>query len=210
MFLRLFGATLIWIGVFAAALWPRIGQAAEPPAEAVSALDFARSLYREGDLYGAEGEVKRFLFHLPGHPRAPEAGSLLARIQSELEVGRRESGPRSFTHWAPGRPDLEPAGQDEAGRNGIAAGLVRFYQTRLRTFRDPDSSCPSYPSCSEYALRALSKHGTLLGTFIYVDRFWRETTTAGRPPYIWVKGRRLHFDPLEQNDYWLETGRGSP
>jgi len=181
------------------------------PAPAVAAesapraagLDFARALWDQGDLYRAAGEVKRFLFFNPNDPRAPQARELLDRIEARLNERKAEKTAGGFVPWALSRPAAEPPPAETRLHGRLLSGLVRFYQKRLRSFRDPHQSCPSYPSCSEYAIQAAEKHGAILGTFIYVDRFWREVTTAGKPPFVRRQGRLLHYDPLELNDYWM-------
>ncbi|MEW5721823.1 MAG: membrane protein insertion efficiency factor YidD [Thermodesulfobacteriota bacterium] len=172
-------------------------------------LDHARALFDQGDLYRAEGEVKSFLHFHPGHPRAAEARELFERLRAALAGSRAEGEGRSAfvpwtqTHATPAGPAVGPS----RDRGRLMVCLVRFYQEHLRTFRSADSACPSHPNCSEYAVQALKKHGALLGTFIYVDRLWREVTTAGTPPQVRVGGADKHYDPLEWNDYWL-TGSG--
>jgi len=167
-------------------VWPLIGPAladSPPPPEADRCLDFAWVLYQEGDFFRASGEIKRFLFFHPGHPRIGEAERLMEMVEA-AEAGRSDTV------------------EEEPFRLGVA--LVRFYQNHFRTFKSSASGCPSYPNCSEYCLQALKKHGFLLGTFIQVDRFFREFTTVGQPPLVWGHGRWLHYDPLDMNDYWLD------
>jgi putative component of membrane protein insertase Oxa1/YidC/SpoIIIJ protein YidD len=155
--------------------------------EPTALFEYAQRLQDEGDLFRAEGELKRFIYFHPKHARIAEARALLKKIQAQLEEQKK-------------------AEKQTSGSAGSAA--VGFYQSHLRTFRSPDSSCPSYPNCSSYAMQAMDKHGTMLGSFIYVDRFWREATTVGKPPYIYHNGKKLHYDPLEANDYWLNRVKG--
>lgn len=168
---------------------PGPAEAAAGTPEAVESLDFALSLYRQGDLPRAVGELKRFLFCYPDDPRRAEVEALLHRIESERTAAESDrTGP-------------------ESSGGGPAVGLVRFYQDHLRTFRG-SGVCPSHPSCSEYAIQAMRTHGAVLGTFMQVDRFFREFTTAGAPPFVWRDGQKLHYDPVKANDYWWTGGRG--
>ena len=167
-------------------------------------LDHAADLRRQGDLYRAEGELKRFLYLAPGHGRTMEAEAMLRDIRHELYGDQPVESPRSAP-WTLSRPRPGNTGA-QTEISGPAEFMIRLYQDHLRTFKRPGGSCPSYPNCSEYAVQAVRKHGGLLGSFVYVDRFWREVTTVGTPPFVYVDGRRLHFDPLEANDYWLEKG----
>lgn len=177
-----------WLGFVLTALLvlcfrPPAGADSTLAPEAGRSLDFAWVLYQEGDFFRAVGEVKRFLFFHPGHPRTEEAERLMKLIES-APMGRSE--------------DVEKE------RFSLAVALVRLYQNHFRTFKSSALGCPSYPNCSEYCLQALKKHGFLLGTFIQVDRFFREFTTVGQPPLVWSHGRWLHYDPLDLNDYWLD------
>lgn len=44
----------------------------------------------------------------------------------------------------------------------LMIGLIRFYQLCLSPIKGP--TCRFYPTCSEYAVQALEKHGLLKGT----------------------------------------------
>lgn len=174
-------------------------------------LDFACLLYKEKDYHRASSEAKRFLFFHPNHTRTGEAKALLKSCMEKINSNSACS--KSFTPWSSGvcisRGGNSHDHKDSA-KGGILTGLVKFYQDHLRTFKSRHSSCPSYPNCSNYAIQAINKHGALLGSFIYVDRFWREATTAGKPPFVSQKGRMLHYDPLELNDYWLKRAKEAP
>ena len=50
----------------------------------------------------------------------------------------------------------------------ILIDLVRFYQRRLSGLKKP--CCRFYPSCSEYAIMAIQKHGALRGS---IKALWR-------------------------------------
>lgn len=48
---------------------------------------------------------------------------------------------------------------------------IRFYQRVISPFRGP--SCRFYPSCSQYALTALQKHGVFRGLYLGTRRLLR-------------------------------------
>jgi len=88
------------------------------------------------------------------------------------------------------------------GSGGPLQLAVRFYQRYISPVDGP--RCPMYPTCSTYALQALDKHGPLMGVFITVDRLYREIDPHEHQQPI-VKGDYIRFyDPLENNDFWLE------
>jgi hypothetical protein len=173
-----------------------------PAAAGPSGLDAALALWDQGDRRLAVGEAKRFLFHHPDHPRAAEARDIIER-------GPRASADDPWPPWGVDRPAAQSDGASGQKGRGAAA-LVRFYQKRLRTFRRPGHACPSYPSCSQYTVQAIGRHGALVGAFMYVDRSWREVTEANDPPVVWVDGRELHWDPLNQNDWWFRKDGRRP
>lgn len=52
-----------------------------------------------------------------------------------------------------------------------AIGLIRFYQRAVSPYLPP--SCRYYPTCSEYALLAVRKHGVIKGGWLGVKRVLR-------------------------------------
>ena len=53
----------------------------------------------------------------------------------------------------------------------LLAGLVRGYQLVISPFLPP--SCRFTPSCSQYALEAIMRHGAVRGTWLTVRRLVR-------------------------------------
>jgi len=53
----------------------------------------------------------------------------------------------------------------------LLIGLVRLYQWCLSPFLG--QSCRFYPSCSNYAIEAISKHGALKGGYLAICRIGR-------------------------------------
>jgi len=94
----------------------------------------------------------------------------------------------------------EPA----TGRQGIleeiVAAPVLFYQHFLS--HQWGRSCAYYPSCSNYALLAIRKHGALVGSLMTFDRLQHEADEAGTSSLILTGGQIKVYDPLENNDYW--------
>ena len=83
--------------------------------------------------------------------------------------------------------------------------FVRFYQRFISVF-DGDK-CPMYPSCSNYSLQCLKKHGFLIGWIMTCDRLLHEPDEMNLAPMIIVKGKALAYDPVQANDYWWYTNR---
>lgn len=54
----------------------------------------------------------------------------------------------------------------------LIVGCVRFYQEYI-SYRKGYSSCKYYPTCSQYAIEAVEKHGALKGSLLAVWRILR-------------------------------------
>ncbi len=78
---------------------------------------------------------------------------------------------------------------------------LQFYQRVLSPIDGRD--CPSYPSCSQYAVQAVRLHGLLAGSWLALDRFIHESGDLQRPLWVRAGGRLRSFDPLSRNDFWL-------
>ncbi|MBE7041269.1 MAG: membrane protein insertion efficiency factor YidD [Ruminococcaceae bacterium] len=50
----------------------------------------------------------------------------------------------------------------------LLIGLIRFYQRYISPLKKP--SCRFYPTCSQYAIEAITKKGVLRGTALAVIR----------------------------------------
>lgn len=80
-------------------------------------------------------------------------------------------------------------------------GLLIFYQDILSTLNTVQ--CPMQPSCSNYSLQAIAKHGAGRGILLTADRLIHEGSEKQYTPLVTVPGRgRVHFDPVENNDFW--------
>ncbi|MBR0536182.1 MAG: membrane protein insertion efficiency factor YidD [Clostridia bacterium] len=49
--------------------------------------------------------------------------------------------------------------------------LIKFYQRRISPLFGP--KCRYYPTCSQYALEALEKHGVIKGSLLAIRRLMR-------------------------------------
>ena len=107
-----------------------------------------------------------------------------------------EQGPAPATGGAPATPfapwALHGHSKARAGRSGLAGaplgalrslvsaalvGLIRFYQQALSPLFP--HTCRYWPTCSEYSIQAIRKHGPLKGLALAA---WREGVAAENPP----------------------------
>jgi len=82
--------------------------------------------------------------------------------------------------------------------------IVQFYQGPLNHLSAvKQGECPMSPSCSNYSIQSLQKHGFFVGWIMSCDRLMR----CGRDelrlsPRILVNGKWKCDDPVKNNDFW--------
>jgi len=112
--------------------------------------------------------------------------------------------------WAP--PGWDPAGAqaEEGSTNPAAVALGWAVQAYRATVSRVDGDrCPSYPTCSAYALEAVRRHGALLGAVLTAGRLLGEADEAAFAPRILIDGRWRVYAPVEDDLAFLE-GRLDP
>jgi putative membrane protein insertion efficiency factor len=118
-------------------------------------------------------------------------------------------GPWSTTADAPvilSPADREPAhrAQPEQPTTSIAATpflwLIIFYQKVIGPVNS--GRCPMYPTCSQYSVQAIKKHGPIVGIVMTADRLMHELDEQKYAPLIKVGNRHRFDDPVGNNDFW--------
>lgn len=92
-------------------------------------------------------------------------------------------------------------------RRGLTERAIRLWIGFYRAQISPalGARCSLFPSCSEYCLQAVRRHG-FLGLALYGDRAVREpdvVKNADTP--IVINGRIFYADPLSDHDFWLRN-----
>lgn len=77
---------------------------------------------------------------------------------------------------------------------------VKAYQRYISPIKA--GSCPMYPSCSEYSIEAIRKHGALVGFAMTADRLIHENNEMDDAPLIMKGGALKYFDSVSNNDFW--------
>ena len=85
----------------------------------------------------------------------------------------------------------------------VCFGWLAFYQRVLHVVSV--SHCPMYPSCSNYSIAAINKHGAFRGVILTADRLLHENDEQKYAPIIQHDGRSRYVDPVENNDFWWGT-----
>ncbi len=99
----------------------------------------------------------------------------------------------------PGHAMADPS--DPSGPSDKKNIFIRFYQDHISAV--DGARCPMTPSCSEYAARAMKKHGPVMGWIMACDRLVR----CGRDevnisPIIRRNNHTYVSDPVSANDFW--------
>lgn len=89
----------------------------------------------------------------------------------------------------------------------VVQGLIGFYKNYISPV-DGDR-CPSYPTCSQYAIEAVRKHGALVGMVMGFGRLIHESDEIQRAPKIWINNSYRYYDPVENNDFWWNKNVGA-
>lgn len=62
--------------------------------------------------------------------------------------------------------------------------------------------CPMYPTCSHYSIKAIEKHGFIIGIVMTCDRLIHEANEMDYAPLVEVGDTVRYADPVENNDFW--------
>ena len=97
----------------------------------------------------------------------------------------------------------KPAQKSPPASNSGLETAVQFFQKYISPV--DGQRCAMYPTCSSYSLQAIRKHGPLIGVFLTVDRLYHEGDPIEQQHPINKWGYLRFYDPLENNDWWLEN-----
>ena len=85
--------------------------------------------------------------------------------------------------------------------------LITFFQKVISPV--DGATCDFYPTCSAYAKQALKKHGLFLGLVMASERVIRDHSPEGYD-LIYKFDRYYVYDPVENNDFWLDKRKNGP
>ncbi len=80
----------------------------------------------------------------------------------------------------------------------LAVGFLKFFQDYVSPV--DGARCALYPTCSEYGVQALKKHGLLRGAVMTFDRLLHEPDEKRMRQAEWIKGAYRVRDPLSSNE----------
>jgi len=80
---------------------------------------------------------------------------------------------------------------------------IKLYQDYISSA--DGNRCPMHPTCSQYCIEAIKKHGTFLGWIMCSDRLircGRDEKKLSDP--VWIDGVKRSYDPVSNNDFWWQ------
>jgi len=99
---------------------------------------------------------------------------------------------------------LPPAPEDHGPTASLGRDytflLLHFYQRILSVVMI--SRCRMLPTCSNYSVQAIRKHGPFVGIMMTADRLLHEAHAQKEAPIVFINGRAHFPDPVENNDFW--------
>jgi putative membrane protein insertion efficiency factor len=96
------------------------------------------------------------------------------------------------------------AGKPERPEASVAATpflwMLSFYQKTVGPV--VSGRCPMYPTCSQYSVDAIRKHGPAIGIILTADRIIHELDEQNDAPLVKIGSRYRYADPVGNNDFW--------
>jgi putative component of membrane protein insertase Oxa1/YidC/SpoIIIJ protein YidD len=128
-----------------------------------------------------------------------------------VSAGEPSWGPWSASDDAPAMAmtadRAAPAERTDRPGTSVAATpflwLLSFYQTTIGPVNS--GRCPLYPTCSQYSVQAIHKHGPVMGVVMTADRIIHELDEQKYAPLAKVGNRYRYLDPVRDNDFWWHT-----
>ncbi len=78
--------------------------------------------------------------------------------------------------------------------------LLSFYQNVIGPVQS--GRCPMYPTCSQFSVQAIRKHGPAIGIVMTADRLMHELDEQNYASLVKVGSRYRYEDTVADNDFW--------
>lgn len=108
--------------------------------------------------------------------------------------------------WNPWE-DLESENKELKLENPHPGGptmlFMRFYSKYIGPIDGPN--CTFRPSCGAYCMKAIRKHGWLLGWIMGCERAMRYHRNYHLYPRTFDGDRVYMYDPVQENDFWFSS-----
>lgn len=99
--------------------------------------------------------------------------------------------------------DASSARRASTQSNIVELGF-KFYSNHLSKVDGP--RCEHRPTCSRYALEAMREHGSVIGSWLTIDRLLRSNRSSSLktlPVLKYHEGRPYFADPIDENDFFF-------
>ena len=127
---------------------------------------------------------------------------VVAALLAATPAGAKPFGPWGVRRgtFSPSQATALPRSEPTTTTDVVFLGAIRLYQRHLSPLKS--FKCPSYPTCSRYALDSIQDYGVLRGTLMTLDRlFIRENAAMGSfLSLVRVDGVVRFYDPPAHND----------
>jgi hypothetical protein len=108
---------------------------------------------------------------------------------------------RSETLKSPYSPD------NHANHSSRKASMLHAIRTIYQSVSAVDGDrCHMFPTCSEYSIQAIKKHGFFVGFIMTFDRLIHENDELILSPVILSGAEYRIYDPVSNNDFWWYQG----
>jgi len=114
---------------------------------------------------------------------------------------REMSAPWDFNNPVPDKKEKTQE-KDASFCASLLIQALRFYQDYISPVIG--DRCVMEPSCSQYAIDAIRKHGCVIGSVMTSDRLIHEANEMDEAPVIETPEGQRYYDPVEANDFWWD------
>ena len=102
-----------------------------------------------------------------------------------------------------GKLDARPSKRASTQSNIVELGF-KFYSNHLSKVDGP--RCEHRPTCSRFAVEAMREHGSVIGSWLTIDRLLRSNRSSSLktlPVIKYHEGRPYFADPIDENDFFF-------
>jgi len=127
-------------------------------------------------------------------------GGLVGRVNGEMPWSVASQCPVLDAPSDPAPVPVTPRFLTDSTAANTCRIWLGFYQHGMRAVSH--SKCPMEPSCSNYAIQAIHKHGPLIGIMMTGDRLLHELDEQKLQRIVRSPGKAFCPDPVSNNDFW--------
>lgn len=103
-----------------------------------------------------------------------------------------------------GKLDSSSSSRAASVQSNIVELGFKFYSNHLSKVDGP--RCEHRPTCSRFAVEAMREHGSVIGSWLTIDRLLRSNRSSSLkalPIIKYHEGRPYFADPIDENDFFF-------